>query len=278
MRDAEPPAPVHYRIVRYHGPTAPITMIISYQHQFIFLHCRKVAGSAMQIHLARHLGPDDILLGTREDLDKHGIRQTRRFRRDVFSPTGLAFLGKRALRKPAVIAPGRLRDTLARVHKDVYNRRLSPYAGHAPATHVRDFDPEAWDRFYKFCFVRNPYERALSDYFWRIKARDRDLTFHEFLQHIRDQRHTEPPESPRHDNWPIYTIDDAIAVDHVGRYENLATDFANICERIGIPAEGLPVAKKVMQKYDYHDYYGPAERSLVEQIYERELAVFDYRF
>ena len=253
-------------------------MIISYEHKYIFLHCRKVAGSAMQIQLARHLGPDDILLGTREDLDAHGVGQTRRFRRDVMSPLGLQNLARRFLRKPAVVGPSRIRDTIARVHKDVYAHRLSPYAGHAPAAHIRAFDPHAWEHFFKFCFVRNPYERALSDYFWRIRARDRTLDFADFLREVRTRRSEQPPDSPRFDNWPIYTIDNHIAVDQVGRYENLATDFAGICDRIGIPAEELPVAKKVVKDYDYHDYYGPEERALVEEIYARELDAFDYRF
>jgi len=253
-------------------------MIISYEHRFIFLHCRKVAGSAMQIHLARFLGPDDILLGTRDDLDDHGVRQTRRFYRDVFSPLGLRSLGRRFLRKPAVVGPGRIRDTLGRVQKDVYARRLGPYSGHAPAAHVRDFDPEAWRDFVKFCFVRNPYERAVSDYIWRIKSRERDLGFREFLEQVRDSRAQEPAESPRYDNWPIYTIDNRIAVDEVGRYENLADDFARICGRIGIPDKGLPVAKKVLASYDYRDYYGDAEKTLVEDIYGHELETFGYRF
>ena len=253
-------------------------MIISYEHRYIFLHCRKVAGSAMQIHLARHLGPDDILLGTREDLEKHGVAQTRRYRRDILSGEGLRNLTRRALRKPAVMRPSRVRDTLARVHKDVYARRLSPYAGHAPAVHVRAFDPEAWRDFFKFCFVRNPYERALSDYFWRVRARGGDIEFVDFLHQVRKGRAQESAESPRHDNWPIYTIDNAIAVDRVGRYERLADDFASICERIGIPAHGMPVAKKVVRDYDYRDYYGDTERALVKEIYARELEAFGYEF
>jgi len=36
-------------------------MIISHKHRFIYLKTRKTAGSAFQIGLARHCGPDDIL-------------------------------------------------------------------------------------------------------------------------------------------------------------------------------------------------------------------------
>lgn len=253
-------------------------MIISYRHRFIFLHCRKVAGSAMQIHLARFLGPDDILLGTRDDLEQHGVKQTRRFRRDVFGPTGLRALGRRFLRKPAVMLPGRIHDTLGRVHKEVYEHRLGPFSGHAPAAHIRRFDPRAWNDFFKFCFVRNPYERAVSDYLWRIRSRGHDLDFRQFLEQVHAARQQEPAESPRHDNWPIYTINDEIVADEVGRYENLTEDFGRICARIGVPAEGLPVAKKVVQSYDYRSYYGEREKELVADIYGHELKTFGYTF
>ena len=39
-------------------------MIISHKHEFIFIHTRKTAGSAIKCSLAKYLGPDDIVVGS----------------------------------------------------------------------------------------------------------------------------------------------------------------------------------------------------------------------
>ena len=39
-------------------------MIISHKHKFIFMHSRKCAGSSMEVMLNKHLGPNDIQIGS----------------------------------------------------------------------------------------------------------------------------------------------------------------------------------------------------------------------
>ena len=38
-------------------------MIVSHKHKFIFFKTRKTAGSSIQVALANHCGPDDIITG-----------------------------------------------------------------------------------------------------------------------------------------------------------------------------------------------------------------------
>lgn len=255
-------------------------MILSYRHRFIFLHCRKVAGSAIQLYLSNYLGDNDIQLGTRFDFAEHGIeRQNPRYYRDIRSAQGLRLLAGRVLHSPKCLLPRNFSDTLARVHKDVYKERFnSPYTGHVPAVYLRDFDRKAWDGFFKFCFVRNPYERAVSDYNWRVRARGKETGFREYLESVQRKIAELDHVSSRYDNWQIYTIDDEIAVDFVGRYENLHDDFRHACERIGLPAGELPVAKKGATRHDYRDYYGAREKALVSEIYRKEIEYFGYEF
>jgi hypothetical protein len=48
----------------------------------------------------------------------------------------------------------------------IYNR--TKYClQHLPAKFIKDMYPYIFDRYYKFSFVRNPYERVISEYAWR---------------------------------------------------------------------------------------------------------------
>ncbi len=48
-------------------------MIISHRHRFIFLHCRKAAGSSIAQALAPYLGEDDLHLGTWPEALEAGV-------------------------------------------------------------------------------------------------------------------------------------------------------------------------------------------------------------
>jgi len=101
------------------------------------------------------------------------------------------------------------------------------------------------DKFFKFCFVRNPFDRAVSIYYqWKkpnnLKHPDRyyywflsnTYTFNDFVKVI----HRDKPQF-----WSKLTqthklSDDSkrINIDFVGRFESLENDFSKICDIIGI--------------------------------------------
>ena len=76
-----------------------------------------------------------------------------------------------------------------------------------------------------------------------------------------------------------FVCDDAgnLLVDHVGRYESIAEDFANICERVGIDVE-LPVRNRSKRKADYRSYYNEETVELVKQLCAKDIEMFDYSF
>jgi hypothetical protein len=82
-------------------------------------------------------------------------------------------------------------------------------------------------------------------------------------------------------NYSLYSINGAMAVDFVGRYENLEEDLYRVWSTIGIkkrltlPRVNLSVRSEAS---DYRDYYSPKTRAMVEEWYAPEIALLDYSF
>src|SRR5258706_396035 len=106
---------------------------------------------------------------------------------------------------------------------------------HMPAWRVRAYvGDEIWSKYYKFAFVRNPWDRQVSFYFYKTRAEKPRRTFDDFLANKR---------RALVESRDIYTIDNRLAVDFLGRYETLGRDFATAMAGAGNPdAGGLPVA------------------------------------
>ncbi|HKL50548.1 MAG TPA: sulfotransferase family 2 domain-containing protein [Wenzhouxiangellaceae bacterium] len=255
-------------------------MIISHRHRFIFMHCRKAAGSSIAASLAPHLGPADIHLGTWPEAFEQGVPPNRRAWRDLLHPLAGFSFGCRLLRNPARLFD---RDhavaALNGAQRLKYRAPLGYSPEHAHARRVSAAYPEAWRSYFKFCFVRNPFDRAVSDYIWRTRKKENAvMTFREFLDQL-SRRDFTSSTIPRHfDNWPIYTIDNRIAVDFIGRFERLEEDLARVFEFLGLDRRILVHAKSMPRQKRYQDWYGDPERSLVERLFANELREFEYRF
>jgi hypothetical protein len=109
------------------------------------------------------------------------------------------------------------------------------FYNHMPASLVRDrIGDEQWNGLYRFCFERNPWDKAISFYFWRTKRRAEPPPFEVWA--------TKPGMLVSERD--LYMIDGALAVDFVGRYESLGTDLQSVLDRVGIQTSiALPRAK-----------------------------------
>ena len=257
------------------------TMIISYKHKFIFIHCRKVAGTSIATLLSEFLGPNDIQVGTWASAYQRGMRPNKRFFFDLLDGSILSQIIKIFLEKPSrILTPQRIINVLNSVHEERYSKQFrSPV--HPTALEVRSFDEVAWDSFFKFCFVRNPYERAVSDYLFISRIRGLNISFLEFLKSLEMQIQSDVVFKKDFDNWPMYTINDVVSVDFVGRYENLNNDLKMVLNQIGLQKNNyeLPSINTSPKKYNYKDFYtGKAELELVGKLFKKEIDYFGYAF
>jgi len=123
-------------------------MILSHEHRFLFLKTTKTAGSSLHMTLTKYCGPDDIIAPMNPEDER--VRAS------------LGYAGPRNCQLPW--AEYRWKDYLYRM----VGRERNKYHKHITAGELRSkLDPSVWDRYFKFAVVRNPFDYAVSLYFWR---------------------------------------------------------------------------------------------------------------
>lgn len=269
-------------------------MIVSHKHRFIFLHSRKTAGSAVTLALLRHLEPDDLWLNAPGFLIMNDALKRGFVPPPATHPAVQAALaqqrGTRFARK-AVKRPKRLDHEGRRAFVDAYNSLQLPYPRkdgggwqHVGAATAREhLGAEIWDSYFKFAFERNPWDRMVSLYWWRMRREPEtgpSVSFPDFLTAIAsgDRARMRANRATKHSNWHIYTIDDEVAVDHLCRYETLAEDLRFVADKVGAPfGDEIPQAKHHARRSGVDEVYDQRTVQLVGELFHREIALLGYQ-
>jgi hypothetical protein len=148
----------------------------------------------------------------------------------------------------------------------------------------RQLGAAAWDRKYTFAMVRNPWDKVVSHYHYRVRTNqtglgDRPIPFEEWLQRCyvdRDPRYYDQPRMFMPQRQWLVDEEDQLLVEFIGRFETLREDFAEVCRHLSIDAE-LGHAKP-SPRGCYRDYYSPQSEALVAGVFAADLELFGYRF
>ena len=149
--------------------------------------------------------------------------------------------------------------------------------GHISCRQIRAaLDDHTWSEYFKFAFVRNPYDRFVSTCSFLNRENGNypgnEMQFmKQALQRDRfRKRILVVPQSE------LLTDDDGqVLVDFVGRVESLQQSYEEICSRIAIPAEKLE-SKNRSQHRTYTDYYDTELQEAVADFYKSDFQLFGY--
>jgi|TARA_R100001377_G_scaffold60744_1_gene36892 hypothetical protein len=130
-----------------------------------------------------------------------------------------------------------------------------------------------WDEYFKFGFVRNPWDRELSNYFYNMGARKppKDISFKEWLNNclIKDGQ-IDASNSPQSE----YLTD----VDYIARFENYNEEVEYIFDKIDIPIlKSLMHINKTDHK-PYWKYYDYSDAMKVYGWYKKDIEMYNYEF
>lgn len=236
-------------------------MLISHEHEFIFIHIGKTGGTSIEKVLCTQLGID--------------------FERTKKDPDGNWW-------------------------KHIWAKGMRKQVG-----------KNTWDNYFKFAFVRNPYDMIVSLYSMYTQYPEytnRELypalyhpwnqydSFNEMvlgmghdihepddqwrrqLDKLNAQTHTDVWNGLANlytsyltESWKGENGYGEILVDFVGRFENLDEDFAFACEQIGLPSYEL-IHHGATEHRPYSELYSDEAREIVSKHFEIDIDRFNYKF
>lgn len=163
------------------------------------------------------------------------------------------------------------------------------HTGHIRWDEYRAIDKKRYDLYFKFAFVRNPWDRLVSAYFylkaggrnssdkeWSERVLSKYDSFESFVlgwltaENIKTWNHFVPQTDF------IYDKNDKLMIDFLGKFENLVNDFNFISDRIGVNRELENINKS--ERGDYREYYNDKTKEKVRMVYERDISLLGYDF
>lgn len=150
--------------------------------------------------------------------------------------------------------------------------------GHIALSQLRPvLGEEKFRAYFKFAFVRNPFDRFVS--YCAFMGR-KDGVFERQPQAIMRQVIAAPPHqhilfAPQ--SFFLAGADGALLADDVGRVEDMQGSYDRLCAKIGIPSEQLEQAN-ASKHNDYRTYYDDDMIAAVARLYERDIQLFGYKF
>ena len=131
-------------------------------------------------------------------------------------------------------------------------------------------------KYFSFTFVRNPWDRVVSEFFWRkscVHLNTKKLSLEQFVYKIKDMKN--PHLASQHS----FIIDNQgkKLVDFIGRFEFLEKDFKTACNKANLSERKLPCKNKTKHRH-YTEYYNNNTRDIIAEKYAKDIEYFNYKF
>ena len=129
---------------------------------------------------------------------------------------------------------------------------------------------DVFNSYFKFCIVRNPYDKMVSAYFFKVDSGNFKGTFKEFCKSGNNAY-----------NLNRYSIDNVPQCDFYIRFEKLVKHTKKVCKMLNIKRSvKLPDYKSGHRPKNKHysKYYDEETKRIVYKLHKKEFLMFGYKF
>ncbi|MCF8262161.1 MAG: sulfotransferase family protein [Melioribacteraceae bacterium] len=225
-------------------------MLVSHKYKFIYTKTLKTAGTSIESYFERFCMHD-------------GEFQQLHYREEYESEVGI--VGRRRL-----------------------GSKESKWWNHMPAKNIKEnLGDEIWNSYFKFCSIRNPYEKCIS-YFEHLGKKKKISLTENLKAFLRYPTYTNEQRQfliilkrGRMVDRNKYLIDGEFCLDDYIRFENLNSDIERICKILSIPFEPeyIPTFKSEFRrpKATVDKLYTQKSIDLVRTMFAYEFEKFGYK-
>ena len=152
------------------------------------------------------------------------------------------------------------------------------------------FSKKEFYEYYKFTFVRNPWDRLVSTYFflknggfhendknWFDENLSKYSNFEDFVLHwltnenIYKWIHFIP-------QYEFITVNNKVLVNDIYKLENINDSMNKISSKLNKRIELKHENRNPNRNVKYRDYYSPQTKAIVSSVYKKDIELFDYQF
>ena len=154
-------------------------------------------------------------------------------------------------------------------------------ADHALACY---YSPQKYKDYFKFAFVRNPWDRFVSGWYDKIyknnafnlsaSARAELKQFENFVSYY-SKMNIKTCNTHFRSQCALIDLNE---VDYIGKFENFNEDLKEIFSNIGLPISQVPHKHKSSKKSSYQSYYTEETKQIIAELYQKDIQLFGYTF
>ncbi len=132
-----------------------------------------------------------------------------------------------------------------------------------------------FNSYFKFAFVRNPYDWQVSLYFYMLQQKShyqhhliKEMSFNEYLE-------WRVSNDLRLQQEQLVDQNGKLLLDYIGKLESIQEDFKFIASKLGIKCKDIP-HHNASEHEGYLKYYDANSIQLVNKYYDADFLLFEY--